>query len=462
MSDIAYLNATEIIRQLSSGELNAETLVDTYLQRIERYDENLHSFVNVYAEDARAAAEAADKSRKAGHAVGPLHGIPVAVKDIIDIENRTTTGGSAVWTNRISSLTATLVKKMLAAGMIIIGKTHSVEFAMGGWGTNQHMGTPRNPWDITTHRAPGGSSAGSGVSVAAGLAPWAIGTDTGGSVRLPSAWCGLTGLKTTIGRISCHGVLPLSTTLDTPGPMCRTVEDAAVLFEVLAGPDAADPITLGHDASATLQRLNAGVHGLRIGRITDSEREVCDTEVLAAYDRSLECFKDLGAVIVDVVLPRTFDELGALVGRLIGTEAYAIVGEMIDDLSLPIDEDVRPRIWLGKDVSARQYYQLLKEIDAVNGEFDQALAGVDALLTPTVATPAPAIETIDQTGSPAGFTRLVNLIRRCALTQPNGFTDSGLPIAHQIICAQYDEATALRIGCAYERITDWTQRHPSL
>src|SRR5580700_986675 len=195
------------------------------LARIGAQDQKLHAFVEVYDKEARLAAEAAEKAIRSGHRIGPLHGIPIALKDLIEIEGRVTTGGSQVWRERRSAYTATLAQKLIAAGLIVIGKTHTVEFAMGGWGTNQHRGTPWNPWDPEVARTPGGSSSGSGAAVAAGLAPWAIGTDTGGSVRLPASWCGLTGLKTTIGRVSTYGILPLSPTLDTPGPMARSVED---------------------------------------------------------------------------------------------------------------------------------------------------------------------------------------------------------------------------------------------
>ena len=272
---------------LASGDLTCAALVDGLLARIARDDPKLHAFVHVYAEEARAAAAAADAARRAGQALGPLHGIPVAVKDIVDIEGRITTGGSKVWQKRVSPLTATLVQRMLAAGMIVLGKTHLVEFAMGSFGTNRHMGTPWNPHDPATHRAPGGSSSGTGVAVAAGMAPWGIGTDTGGSVRIPASWCGITGLKTTIGRVSCHGVLPLSTTLDTPGPMARSVEDAALLYNVLAGPDPNDPLTLRRPPEDPMPGLKSGVRGLRLARMPAPERAGCEPGVLAAYDASL-------------------------------------------------------------------------------------------------------------------------------------------------------------------------------
>src|SRR5258705_1103440 len=194
--------------------------------------------------DARLAAEGADRAIRSGHRMGPLHGVPIALKDLVDLEGRVTTGGSKVWANRVSPVTATLAERAIAAGMIVLGKTHTVEFAMGSWGTNTHMGTPRNPWDLAVHRTPGGSSSGSAVAVAAGLAPIAIGTDTGGSVRLPAGSCGIVCLKVTAGRISTYGVLPLSFTLDTPGPIARSVEDTALIYPRLSGPDPPHPPTL--------------------------------------------------------------------------------------------------------------------------------------------------------------------------------------------------------------------------
>ena len=199
-----FLTACAAADALAAGDLTSEQLVETLLARIERLEPRLGAFVDVYADDARAAAREADSARRAGNVASRFHGVPVALKDIIDIEGRVTTGGSKVWESRVSPVTATLARRLIDAGLIVIGKTRTVEFAMGAWGTNTHMGTPWNPWDLAVHRAPGGSSSGSGVSVAARMVPWAIGTDTGGSVRIPAAWNGLTGLKVTLGRVSCH------------------------------------------------------------------------------------------------------------------------------------------------------------------------------------------------------------------------------------------------------------------
>src|ERR1700747_1900872 len=243
-TDPLLLPAHVMSDEIRARRLSPVDLVEAALKRIEAADRKLRAFVEVYDKEARLAAEAADKAIRSGHRIGPLHGIPIALKDLIEIEGRVTTGGSPVWRQRRSAFTATLAQRLIAAGLIVIGKTHTVEFAMGGWGTNQHRGTPWNPWDPEVARTPGGSSSGSGVAVAAGFAPWAIGTDTGGSVRLPASWCGLSGLKTTIGRISTFGVLPLSTTLDTLGPMCRSVEDAALLYSAMPSADPNDPRTL--------------------------------------------------------------------------------------------------------------------------------------------------------------------------------------------------------------------------
>jgi aspartyl-tRNA(Asn)/glutamyl-tRNA(Gln) amidotransferase subunit A len=461
-TDLAQLPVHALAAKLKARSISPVDIVDTCLERIDRLDRKLHAFVDVFAAEARAAAEAADKAIRSGHAVGPLHGIPVALKDLIELEGRVTTGGSAVWRERRSTRTATLAGKLIAAGMIVIGKTHTVEFAFGGWGTNQHMGTPWNPWDANTQRTPGGSSSGSGVAVAARMVPCAIGTDTGGSVRVPAAWCGITGLKTTIGRISSYGVLPLTPTLDTPGPMTRSVEDAALLLQVMQGADARDPRTLSlrdADAMATLRR---GVKGLRLARLPAAERAGVDAEVLAAYDRSLEVLAGLGAEIVDLSLPRGFRDYGASSGRIMSAEAYALLSDIVDNNALSVDEAVRPRIRAGAAISAREYLQTLAERERLKVEFGEAIASVDAVLAPVTLTPALPLEAVDQNTTPAVFTRWGNFLDLCALAVPSGFSLSGLPLSLQIVCRGGDEATALRIGWAWQEVTDWHQRLPPL
>ena len=460
-TDPCFLPAHRLAEEIAARRLSPVDVVDAFLARIEAHEPKLHAYVDVYADDARLGAEAADKAIRSGHAVGPLHGVPIALKDLIDLEGRVTTGGSMVWRDRRSPITATLARKLIGAGMIVLGKTHTVEFAMGGWGTNQHMGTPWNPWDLETARTPGGSSAGSGVAVAAGLAPWAIGTDTGGSVRLPASWCGLSGLKTTIGRVSTYGILPLAPSLDTPGPMARSVEDVALLYGVMQGADPLDPRTLPApppaDPTAEMRR---GVRGLRLARMPVAERAGCTPEMLAAYDSALDLLAGAGAEIVDVALPCRFADATAATGRIIGSETYTLIGELVDNMALPIDAAVRPRIQLGRNISAREYLAALAERDRMKRDFLAALDGIDALLTPTTQTPAVRVEAVDQSTTPAHFTRFVNLLELCALSVPDGFTRTGLPLSLQIICRPYDEATALRIGWAYQQMTDWHERHP--
>ncbi len=460
--DPTFLPVHVLSAEIGAGRLSPVDLVDALLARIRSQEQKLHAFVEVYAPEARLAAEAADRAIRSGHRIGPLHGIPIALKDLIEIEGRVTTGGSEVWRDRRSTYTATLAKRLIATGMIVIGKTHTVEFAMGGWGTNQHRGTPWNPWDLAVARTPGGSSSGTGVAVAAGMAPWGIGTDTGGSVRLPASWCGLSGLKTTIGRVSTHGILPLSPSLDTPGPMARSVEDAALLYNAMQGSDPLDKRTFGISPDDPMPVLRRGVRGLRLARMPAIERDRVAPEMLAAYDAALETLARLGAEIVTVELPRRFADYTRLTGRIIGAESYFLVGDLIDDMSLPIDEAVRPRIASGKSVSSRDYLGALREQAEAKEEFAAALgaAAADALLTPTTTTAAVSLDAVDQNTTPAHFTRFVNALELCALAVPNGFTATGLPLSLQIVCRGYDEASALRIGWAYQQATQWHERHP--
>src|SRR5262245_3201705 len=458
--DPVWATVAELSHAFEARTLSPVDAVDALLARIRRRDPALRAFIAVYDADARLAAEAADKAIRSGHRIGPLHGVPIALKDLVDLQGRVTTGGSKVWAERVSPTTATLAQRLIAAGMIVLGKTHTVEFAMGSWGTNTHMGTPRNPWDLAVHRTPGGSSSGSGVAGSAGMAPVAIGTDTGGSVRIPAAWCGIVGLKVTAGRISTYGVLPLSSTLDTPGPLARSVEDAALIYRALNGPDWRDPQTLAWTHDDPVPVLRRGVGGLRIATMPEAERAGVDKAVLAAYDVAVETLASLGAKIVPCELPHRFRDYAAATGRIIGAEGYRYVGHLVDDETLPVDPHVRPRIQVGRGVSARDYLLALAERDERQRTIAAALADVDALLTPTTETPAIPIDQADQSGTAAYFTRPVNYLGLCALAVPDGFTSGGLPISLQIVCHAGQEAMALRIGWAYEQATDWHDRRP--
>jgi len=458
--DLTLLPVHELSKQLMARRLSPVELTEAFLQRIAAQDPKLHAYVEVYAEDARLAARGAEAAIRAGQAVGPLHGIPIALKDLVELDGRLVTGGSEAWAQRRATRTATLAQKIIAQGMIVLGKTHTVEFAMGGWGTNSRRGTPWNPWDPRRQRTPGGSSSGSGVAVAAALAPWAVGTDTGGSVRLPASWCGITGLKTTIGRISTHGVLPLSPTLDTPGPMARNVEDTALLYAVMQGPDPLDPLTLGLPYTDPMPTLKRGVRGLRLARMPQRERQHACGAVVAAYDRSLGEFERLGAEIVDVDLPFLFADVAAFNLRIMAAESYALLHALIDDEQAPLDPHVRPRIAAGRTLSAQAYIEALQMRSVMKQQFAGALEGMDALLTPTTMTTALPLEEVDQTKAPAHYTRFGNYLDLCALALPNGIAPDGLPTSLQVVCRANDEATALRIGWAYQEASDWHLRRP--
>ena len=458
--DLALLSVQQLSEQLQARRVSPVDVTEAFLSRIASQDPKLGSFVEVYAEDARLAARGAEAAIRSGHAVGPLHGIPVALKDLIEIEGKTVTGGSEVWRERKATRTATLAQRLIAQGMIVLGKTHTVEFAMGGWGTNSLRGTPWNPWDPKRKRTPGGSSSGSGVAVAAGLAPWAVGTDTGGSVRLPASWCGITGLKTTIGRVSTYGVLPLSPTLDTPGPMARSVADAALLYAAMQGPDPLDPLTGRVPFTDPMPHLKRGVRGMRLARMPDAERQFASADVLAAYDASLVQLERLGAEIVPIELPFLFADVAAYNLQIMAAESYAILHELIDDEKSPIDPHVRPRIAAGRTLTARTYLDALRMREQMKLKFAAALDGIDALLTPTTMTTAVPLDEVDQTKAPAHFTRFGNFLDLCALALPNGMDAGGLPTSLQIACRAYDEATALRIGWAYQNATEWHLRRP--
>ena len=296
-------------------------------------------------------------------------------------------------------MTATLVTRLETAGVYALGKTHTVEFAMGGWGTNQHLGTPRNPWDADTHRAPGGSSS-------ARQWRWQRARPLGNWHRY--RWLGAIavvlvradGLKTTVGRVSTFGVLPLSTTLDTPGPMCRCVEDAAQLFTLLQESTITTPRTKLVPPADVFANLEEGVDGLTLGRLADPELDAVEPEVLAAYETSITSLEKQGARVVEVSLPVRLHDMIEMTMQIIAAEGYSFYGSLVDDPSLPMDDAVRPRIGLGRDILAKDYLMTLRDREGLKQSFAESLAHVDALLTPTTATTAPVVETIDQTQTP--------------------------------------------------------------
>jgi aspartyl-tRNA(Asn)/glutamyl-tRNA(Gln) amidotransferase subunit A len=440
----------DLARGFLDGSTDPTQATESCLEAIAATDDTLGAWQQVYADDARRQAAAASNALATGARIGPFHGVPFALKDIVDVEGRVTTGGSAHLADRISPATATIARRLLAAGGVLLGKTKTVEFALGGWGTNQHMGTPRNPWDAETKRVPGGSSSGSGVAVASSMAACAIGTDTGGSVRLPASLCGIVGLKTTEGLLPTEGIIPLSHTLDTPGPLARTVEDAALMFDTLTGRSSLTVDDEWQSGTGLYGELRRGVAGLRLAALSEAERANADAEVLAAYDKSLAVLADLGAEISVLELPLPFDEMKDMTFVIVTAEGWFHHGEIFGDPSAKLDEFVRGRGMPGRDCSATDYLRALAQRRTDQAEFCAAIANFDAVLTPTTPMTAPVAEGVDEALTPAHFTRAGNYLGLCGLSVPNGFDRAGLPTGLQILGRPNAEALMLRVGAAYE------------
>ncbi|MFT3779143.1 MAG: amidase [Ottowia sp.] len=456
MSSIAFSSLEDLSAALAERSLSSEEITRACLERIARLDPKASAFVDVYQDAAIAQARAADLERASGLCRSPLHGVPVAVKDLCELEGRVTTGGSAAWRARRSGSTAAVIRRLREAGMIVLGKTHTVEFAFGGWGTNEHMGTPRNPWSWNgPHRVPGGSSSGSGVAVAAGLAPVAIGTDTGGSVRIPSAMTGITGLKTTFGRVSLDGVIPLSRTLDSVGPMARSARDAAMVYALIRQ-DAPVPQERGLGISAR------PVRALRIACMAPSQYPwPVDAATARAVEGATEVFRSLGTQVETVELPVDFGALAAHLGIIISAEAYREHGEYIGDPLLPFSEQARRRVLGGRDVTAARYLLALEARCRTTQRFRAALDGFDLLLTPTVPFGAPPADAVDEDTTPMSvFTRPVNYLGGCAISLPCGFDADGMPLGVQLIAAPWQEDLLLAAGESFQAVTDWHRRVP--
>lgn len=463
--DHTNLTLAEQAALLRSGQCSSREIVDAHLARIERLDVKLHAFVEVYRQEARALADAADRARAAGLPLGPLHGLPVCLKDLCDIEGRIGTIGSSMWRTRRADATSATAERLLAAGMIPLGKTHMVEFAFGGWGTNPPMGAPWNPWDVALHRVPGGSSSGTAVAVAAGLAPAGIGSDTGGSVRIPSAFNGLVGLKVTHGRISLHGTGLLSWTLDTIGPLARSVEDCAELLRSLAGPDARDAATLAQPALDLPTHLHRDdLKGVRIA-LPDRAQfpSFLHPAVLEAWSEAARSLDKRGAAIVPVRLPQWYFELARRANTIMASEGFVQHRNWIEDTKQPIGDAVRARILGARDLAPGEYAETLRIMAQRRRQFvDEWFRPFDAILTPTVPVPAPPLADIDEASPvPAYFTRPVNYLGLTSLAMPAGL-HHGLPLGIQIIGKPYAERQVLEIGKVYQDETRFNTLRPDL
>ena len=458
------LTLTELAAGLSAKKFSSRDIVDHLLARIAKSDGKLHAFTEVYAKEAKALAEAADTARAAGFPLGPLHGLPVAYKDLCDIAGRIGTGGSKMWEKRVAKETSNTVERLTAAGMVPLGKLHMVEFAFGGWGTNPLMGAPWNPWDLKIHRTPGGSSSGTGVAVAARLAPAGIGSDTGGSVRIPCAFNGLVGLKVTFGRISLHGTMLLSWTLDSIGPMARSVEDCALLLNALAAPDPRDPTTLGQPLEDFAAAAKGGsIEGMRIA-LPDSKQlpEFMHPDVVHAWQGAARIFESLGATVEAVRLPSWFFDLTQAAGTISTSEMFSLHRAWIEDMGKAIGPGVRARALAGKNFRPGAYAEELRRMAERRREFLAWMHPYDALLAPTVPVPAIPISEVDETSSIAAhLTRPGNYLGLCALAMPSGFS-GGLPVGMQIIGKPFAEGDVLKLGKAFQDATDFHRRAPDL
>lgn len=465
-ADIAFSTLTELSEGLASKKWSSVELTQTYLARIHKANGKLHSFVQVDESLALAMARASDERRANGVLLSSLDGVPFAAKDLCELEGHVTTAGSQCWVDRRSSVSCTALMKLLQSGMVMLGKTHMVEFAFGGWGTNPVMGTPWNPWDLHTHRVPGGSSSGSAVAVAAGLAPAAIGSDTGGSIRIPSALNGLTGLKTTRGLISLFGAVALSNTLDTLGPMVHTAEDAAVWTGLMAGADPLDPSSLHRPAFQwhTPKMSQRPLQGVKLAVLPAEQFPIKVSEdVLHAFEQACKTFETLGATLTELSLPFDFADLVERNGRIIAAEAFSEHCDYIDDPSLPIGPGVRGRVLSGRAVTAAQYIKAIADHRQSSALWKELMRDYAALITPATPFAAIPVADVDEKLTPmASFARAGNYLTTCGLTLPAGLSGQGLPLAVQLLAKPFDEANLLAIGVAFQRVTDWHRARPAL
>ena len=468
-SDASFATIAELAPEIRSGALRSVDLTERLIERIGRLNGALHAIVGLTRERALAEAAAAGAMIAAGDYLGPLHGIPYLAKDLFDVAGEVTAAGMSVPAGGVAAADGAVVRRLAAAGMILIGKTHTVQLAADILGINHDLGTPHNPWHREAH-IPGGSSSGSAVAVAAGLAPMALGTDTGGSVRAPAALSGTVGLKTTVGRVSRAGVYPLSWTFDSVGPLTRSVEDAALVYQAMQGPDTDDDSTLRVSPDDVLGDLKKGVAGLNIAVGETAFFDGVDAEVDDAVRAAAEVCRSLGANVAGLEMPEVA-EAQALSHEPAhyAVEGYAFNRAIVDGHDGPLDAALA---WMadGRDIPAVEYFLARRRLADLRRRFAARLEGVDAFLVPTTALPARPVAEVDAdrdsffrySGIYLRNTSLGNLLGLCAVSVPCGFSADGLPIGLMVYAKPFDEAVALRVAYAYEQATEWRTRRPEL
>jgi aspartyl-tRNA(Asn)/glutamyl-tRNA(Gln) amidotransferase subunit A len=462
----ATLSLTEVAQAIAEKRLSSREATQSCLARIAQWQPRLNAFMAIEAEAALAAADAADAALKKGQISGALHGVPLAHKDMYYEAGKVVTCGSKIRRDFVATVTSTALQRLKDAGTIRLGSLQMVEFAYGPTGHNAHYGPVHNPWGID--HITGGSSSGSGSAVAARLTFAALGSDTGGSIRMPAHFCGVTGLKTTCGRISRAGAMPLSQSLDTVGPLARTAEDCALLLGLMAGADPEDPTAVAGPVPDYLAATRDQIKGLRIGVPAAFYVDDLDPEVARILDETLAALKSAGASVVQVELPDQ-RQLTAACQLVLATEAAAFHKRWLIERPQDYGPQVLMRLQNGLAIPGVSYLEAVRWRGPALAAHLAAVAGVDAVIAPVAPVAAPTIAESDVGNSPDAeaviqrltrFTRPINYLGLPSLSIPAGFTRAGLPVGMQVIGRSFDEAMLLRIGAAFQRATDFHTRVP--
>jgi aspartyl-tRNA(Asn)/glutamyl-tRNA(Gln) amidotransferase subunit A len=462
------LSLTEVAQAIAQKRVSSREVTQSCLDRIAQWQPRLNAFMAIEAEEALVAADAADAALAKGNNRGALHGVPLAHKDMYYDAGKVVTCGSKIRRDWIATTTATSLQRLKDAGTVRLGSLQMVEFAYGPTGHNPHYGPVHNPWNVD--HITGGSSSGSGSAVAARLTFAALGSDTGGSIRMPAHFCGVTGLKTTVGRISRAGAMPLSQSLDTVGPLTRTAEDCALLLGLMAGADAGDPTAIGGEVPDYMAATRGSLKGLRIGVPAAFYVDDLDADTARILDETVAMLKREGAQFVQVELPDQ-RQLTAACQFVLGVEATAFHKRWMIERPQDYGPQVLMRLQNGLAMPAVSYLEAMRWRGPALAAHLAATAGVDAVLAPVAPAAAPTIAESDVGNSPDAeamiqrltrFTRPVNYLGLPSLSIPTGFTSGGLPVGMQLIGRPFDEATLLRAGAAFQRATDFHARCPEM
>jgi aspartyl-tRNA(Asn)/glutamyl-tRNA(Gln) amidotransferase subunit A len=463
VSAAQWLSIAEASQAFAERTLSPVELLTSLLQRIERLDPVLHAFIRLDADAAMDQARAAEHEITAGRKRGALHGVPIGVKDIIDVVGLPTTCHSKILVDNVARQDAVVIEHLRAAGAIIIGKLSTHEFAIGGPSFDLPFPPARNPWNPEHH--PGGSSSGSGAGVCGGLFPGALGTDTGGSVRNPASACGIVGLKPTYGLVSRRGVFPLSFTLDHVGPLTRTVADAALMLDVLAGHDPGDPGSAATPAHRFGRLLDRGVRDLRVGFVRHfHELDMpAHPEVTAALEDVARVLQAEGAEVRTIKLP-SLNEFAAINRVILCSEAWSIHAPWLRSRPGDYGQLARRRLLPGAFMSAGDYVGAQRRRAQVIAAVEDALRDVDVLLCASSMDPSSQIEDAQETQRtyPRQARTPFNVTGHPALAMMSGLASTGLPVSVQFVGRYFDDATVLRVASAYERATQWHKRKPPI